>query len=375
MIRPSHIFAPLKQNKLERLKEVVDYTISRDQINGNILASKKENKYKLFLESFAKSFADIAARFEQEYIFCWLDWDGDNIMVNGGLLDFGSIRQFGVYHHEYKFDDDGNWSTNIKEQVTKARYTVKVMHQAVDYIMKGKKTPLQKYFSRKKYLNIFDKTYVERKYYYFSQRLGFSKDFSRLISKRPTKDFLTLFRAFSNLEKRKAAKGFERTPDGKNITVMFNMRKFTREIFGENLEKTATKIVLQRSLTSEAEKLGASHSASDYKNALFVTDLLNKIIKKHSFRFQPILMRALKHNQPNRITGDAVCVIAEYLAKKSKKIREDELYKVFELYLKRQESGKHLVFDFFDLTKMENKKIHSICRHIENILEKYSESI
>ena len=74
-------------------------------------------------ESPAMLFDLIMTRFENDYIFCWLDWDGDNILIkDGGVIDFGSVRQFGLYHHAYRFDDDERWSTNIKEQKKKVYY-------------------------------------------------------------------------------------------------------------------------------------------------------------------------------------------------------------------------------------------------------------
>jgi len=36
----------------------------------------------------------MAAVLEEEYIFNWLAWDGDNLLASGAILDYGSIRQF-----------------------------------------------------------------------------------------------------------------------------------------------------------------------------------------------------------------------------------------------------------------------------------------
>ena len=81
-------------------------------------------------ERVAIDFARAAATFEHEYIFCWLDWDGDNCLTNGGILDYGSVRQFGLFHREYRFDDGPRWSTSIVEQRNKARYIVQTFAQA-----------------------------------------------------------------------------------------------------------------------------------------------------------------------------------------------------------------------------------------------------
>ena len=108
LIRPSHFFGHLKQGNLETLKQVADYYIARQIENKawdqTTFKSEKE-KYYYMASQVAHSLAETAAKFEDEYIFCWLDWDGDNILMDGGIIDYGSIRQFGLFHAEYRYDD------------------------------------------------------------------------------------------------------------------------------------------------------------------------------------------------------------------------------------------------------------------------------
>jgi uncharacterized protein YdiU (UPF0061 family) len=101
LLRPSHLFAPLKQNDLPRLRAVVDYAIGRERANGVLPATRSAaDGYRAFGEWVARSFARAAASFEREYIFCWLDWDGDNVLLDGSIIDYGSVRQFGLFHRE-----------------------------------------------------------------------------------------------------------------------------------------------------------------------------------------------------------------------------------------------------------------------------------
>ena len=104
LIRPAHFFHFLKQGNLSGLKASVDYFMNRQIQNGEFSKSLLQNekkKYEKFAEQMALTFSKISATYESEYIFCWLDWDGDNILANGGIIDYGSIRQFGLYHKEY----------------------------------------------------------------------------------------------------------------------------------------------------------------------------------------------------------------------------------------------------------------------------------
>ena len=111
LLRPSHLFRYLKQGDLEGLRTAVNYYIDRQVSNGHWpkLSSRKKS-YAYLPEYIAKRFAQATARFESDYLFVWLDWDGDNIMMDGGIIDYGSVRQFGLYHHEYRYDDTDRYS-------------------------------------------------------------------------------------------------------------------------------------------------------------------------------------------------------------------------------------------------------------------------
>src|SRR6185437_16206781 len=129
LLRPAHFFCHLKQGNLAGLKAVTDFHIERERENGRFPERTPNGKYWHLAEVMAKNFAKAAARFESEYIFCWMDWDGDNILTDGGIIDYGSIRQFGLYHWQYRYDDVDLMSTNLPEQRTKARYIVQTFIQ------------------------------------------------------------------------------------------------------------------------------------------------------------------------------------------------------------------------------------------------------
>ena len=129
LLRPSHLFRYLKQGDLAGLRSVVDYFIDRQISNGHWPKHQSQKRsYAYLAEYIARRFAEATARFESDYLFVWLEWDGDNILMDGGIIDYGSVRQFGLYHHEYRFDDTDRWSTTIPEQKRKARYIVSNIH-------------------------------------------------------------------------------------------------------------------------------------------------------------------------------------------------------------------------------------------------------
>ena len=138
LLRPSHFFLYLKQDRLEDLTNLMDYHIEREIKNNHYeINSASKAKYDFMLRKFNQDFAHLVADFEDQYIFCWLDWDGDNILMDGGIIDYGSIRQFGLFHNEYRYDDIERYSTNLSEQKLKAKLIVQNMCQAIDYIKTG----------------------------------------------------------------------------------------------------------------------------------------------------------------------------------------------------------------------------------------------
>ena len=238
LLRPSHFFAQLKQSNYDELKQLVDYYIDRQISNKTWKLTSKENRYDRFLSEMTYTFADIAAKFEIFYIFCCMDWDGDNILADGGIIDFGSVRQFGLYYHEYRFDDDDRWSTSIKEQKLKSKYTVQTFAQIVDYLKTSSKKGI-KTFQDSKALNNFDQIFADRRYHYFLWQLGSnSKQIEYLLYKHE-EAVSDLYATLSYFEKYKATDKVEKTPDGVNWPVLFNMRKLMRSIWASYLKESS----------------------------------------------------------------------------------------------------------------------------------------
>ena len=104
LLRPSHFFNHLKQGNLEILKQITNYFIERQEKNRfwQDVPQETNQRYEYFSDQILDDFSKTVARFEDEYIFCWMDWDGDNILMDGGIIDYGSIRQFGLFHHQYR---------------------------------------------------------------------------------------------------------------------------------------------------------------------------------------------------------------------------------------------------------------------------------
>jgi hypothetical protein len=128
----------------------MDYFIDREVENGIWeMPEDPKLRYTTALDYFARSYAKLAALLEEEYIFNWLSWDGDNMLASGAVLDYGSIRQFAAKHDKYRFKDVDRYSASLAEQRRWARTLVQVFAQAMDFIETGEKKTLDSFKNAK----------------------------------------------------------------------------------------------------------------------------------------------------------------------------------------------------------------------------------
>src|SRR5690606_15637633 len=107
---------------LQPLKKAFSYLVHRQVQNGHW--PQKSVRPKNFLKIVTKEFAEFGALLDFHHVFAWMDWDGDNLLAHAGIIDYGSIRQFGLRHDQYRYDDVDRFSTNLTEQKLKARQTL-----------------------------------------------------------------------------------------------------------------------------------------------------------------------------------------------------------------------------------------------------------
>lgn len=335
LFRPSHFFLHLKQGKLEPLKASVDFFIERQIKNKDwpqLPPGKK--RYEYLAQNMAETFGELSALFENEYIFCWLDWDGDNILANGGIIDYGSVRQFGLYHHEYRYDDVDRYSTTIPEQKSKAAYIVQTFAQLVDFLNTGKKKPLSR-FKCDPLLSTFENSYLQSRRRHIARRIGLTpSDQKRLVEKHPK--VLDEFQKLTSFfEKAKSKKGRHETEDGITWDAIFCIRDLFRELpkhFSQGTREISPKsfIHLLKSNYATEEDLSIT-SLRREKIRRFQAQywkILEKVHQETGTPIQKILfeivMRSSTINRYERITGDGILVAAEKLLKQRKSLSPSE---------------------------------------------------
>jgi len=341
LLRPSHLFAPLKQDNHQGLKSAVDYYIERQIANGEWGGPKHApDKYDELLRDVALRYARFSAQMEDEYIFCWMEWDGDNVLAAGGIIDYGSIRQFGLFHHRYRYDDVERFSTNIKQQKSKARYLVQTFAQMAGWLKTGQYRELR-HFKDSPGLKLFDEEFEARKTRLMLRRVGLSaRQQDRLLLQDPglVRKFHEIYAYF---ERKEAAGGYRNVPDGINWPAAYSIRNLVRELPKQYLQKEGVldaKAFLRllkspyagRKLLKPNGKLRAK--AREFQTRYWT--LLTKIAGKRSLKktLLELTMRASVANG-TAVTGDAVIHIVDTLIGTRKKMATDEFIRLVDQFI------------------------------------------
>lgn len=351
LLRPAHLFRYVKQENYAELKSGVDYFIHRQVENGmwsKINAS--DEKYHSFLQRVAYDFASAAALFESEYIFCWMEWDGDNILMDGAILDYGSIRQFGLFHREYRYDDVARMSTTIAEQKNKAKHMIKVFAQIVDFLTTMQKKPLNHYANHN-ILKYFDEVFEDKKCQRLADKIGFNPAMKDILLKdlQFSKHLNEFRKACDYFERAQSTKGIYEVSDGIMSNAIFCLRDVLRELprhylAGNCLIPPQDFIDIIRSdyatdkdvALTEARKTRIKHFQALYwklinRAAQTCGKPINKLMDE-------IKERATLINRYDRVTGDAILYVAKKMMVSARKLHMNSalIHNIFKEFVEQQ---------------------------------------
>ena len=369
LLRPSHFLVHLRADNREPLRQAVDFFIDRQVANGDwpALPAGRDRRgarrrYGYLAEDAARTFARATATFESEYIFCWLDWDGDNILADGSIVDYGSIRQFGLYHREYRFEDTNRMSTTIPEQRRKARHLVQKYAQIRDFLVSGKKTPLTS-FARDPILALFDAEFERIKRLRLLHKIGFDEPTANGLLEKAGDELLLFSRAFTSFERARSSRGPVKVPDGLSWNAIYCMRDVLRELpvrCGELLTRAAEQgksepadallclpadELIEIALSSYASRSDRTPSRHRRRMARELQRGYVALLRAAAeLRGEP-LERTLHHaaqraaviNQRDRITGDGIDHAASRLIRRRRQLSVEALYHVVQRFTDSQD--------------------------------------
>jgi len=349
LLRPAHLFRYLKQNDYAGLKACTDYYIKR-QIENALWPKdlSPEENYRHLLREVCDTFAQLAAKFESEYIFCWLDWDGDNILMDGGIIDYGSIRQFGLFHRDYRYDDYDRMSTNILEQKRQAKYIVQSFAQAVDFLLSGKKKNIKRFRSDAT-VKDFDPIFKACKEKQLLYRMGFDTIQIDLIYKetdvqKALREFRKAFRYFERIQ---SSQGTYKITDGVTSDAVFCLRDLLRELpmrylqddgfvddpdFIDILKSDYAEENDLRLYPSRRQKIRRYQQC--YKQLIRLAAEYSGCTEKDILT--KLAQRSARINRCERVTGDAIIHVTDKMLKVNRDFGADEMYRVFRNFIEAE---------------------------------------
>ena len=335
LIRPAHVFRFLKQGRRAETKSAMDYLIGRQVENRRWkLPAEETKRYRRVLRNIARTYGKLAADLEEEYIFNWLAWDGDNILAHGAILDYGSIRQFAAKHDKYRFDDVDRFSSTLTEQRFWARELVKVFAQAMHFIRTGRKLNLRQ-FKNARCLKDFDRAFEEQREWRTLWRLGFSPQQIERLRKTGRSEIDDLRRALSFFEEQKIARGMEKLPDGITHKPIFLIRNLLRKLPGFYVNECGGKFGALMEPEEFCKAMAASYASRRDMKLTAARAALAKNFQKCYQRliaaagpYEQVLRQVAERsaviNFEQRITGDAIVgAVVELIEAKDRVSRAD----------------------------------------------------
>lgn len=376
LIRPAHMFLYLKQNKYEDLKKSVDYFIERQIENKKWKCkSKGPQKYDELVDHLSESFALFAAQLDIDYIFAWLDWDGDNVLADAGIIDYGSVRQFGLRHDQYRYDDIERFSTNLNEQRQKAQYMIQVFAQIADFLKTKDRKPV-KSFKKHPAVSKFNTHFKTHRAHRILYRMGFNPLQRENILKE-SETFELFDREFSYFERAKVSGKTKKVADGINHPALFNMRAILKALPNYHLKNgfetgdMGYREFYSTILSTFAKQADTRVRSKHITHILNFLRLYKKLFNIAAGKQKPSAIlpgvrdRAMLLNRETRLTGNALIQIVFSLMNEIKKgLSFSEVQSLIDQLI-----GEHLGLPEVKVSRFYDRRPRKIVR--SDIYEKF----
>jgi hypothetical protein len=306
----------------------------------------RRERYRRALTHIARAFGTMAAICEEEYIFTWLAWDGDNMLASGGILDYGAIRQFGAKHDKYRYDDDDRFSTTLTEQRYWARQLVQVFAQSAHFARTRRKLNLRR-FRNARCVRQFDAWFEREREWRTLWHLGFSPKQIELLRSRGRSEIGDLRRALAFFEELKIARGISRLNDGFTHRPVFLIRNLLRQLPAFYLNECSGK----PGEIMEPEQFCRTMAAS-YASRFDLRLTPTRIARAKNFQkcyqrliaaagpYEKVLrqmaQRSAVINHPHRMTGNASIQVVDQIISMRAELSPAELQSVMDSFIESQ---------------------------------------
>lgn len=376
LLRPSHFFHHLRLGNRDGLLQSLEYFYERQAQNGIFQRGRTlSDRMSILTEQAALTFAKISARFEADYIFVWLDWDGDNILADGGIIDYGSVRQFGLFHGKYQYDDGDRWSTRITEQRAKAREIVQTFLQATDFALTGKRLKKRAY-RHHKVLRLFDLEFDRQLNRSVLVKMGLSqKHVDHLMTTDPA--LVQRFREnYAYFERACSKRRHYLVSDGRNRDPIYSMRNCMRDLPVHFVSQSSapTPITLMNIMASSfATRRDRQITPRRARRMRIFLELYQEILSAAaqssglSLRqlLVQVVMRSSVVNSYDRITGDSILLATAQFLRSRKQMKRDQLQGAIDWLIRYQTATQ----------QQETKPKNQLREKVLRILRDHRESL
>lgn len=392
LLRPSHFFGLLRRRNDEDLRQCVRYYADREIRDGRWPAmASHDKKIRYLAERVATDFARATAMFESEYIFCWLDWDGDNVLCDGSIIDYGSVRQFGLYHHDYRFADTDRMSTSIPEQKRKARQIVQRFIQIRELLLTGERPALST-LKNDPVLERFDEEFENHKRRLFLRQIGFDDATTEKIRLASPASLEALLRLHNRLERTRSSLGRRPVADGLSWNAVYCMRDMLRELPRQLLDRSENArarikpkdfyaIALSNYASRKDKELTRYRRrlAASYQRAYLDLMTWTSRSQRRSLRsvLEEIAPRAARRNPYARMTGDGLTHATRRLTTNRRRLEPEETYRLIQAFADSQqrEDVASSPANHIDAMTTERSLVQRIHRSMQDLARDYRESL
>jgi len=360
LLRPSHFFGLLRRREDEDLRNLVAYYAEREIRDGRWPKLRSfPSRVRHLADRVAIDFARAVATFESEYVFCWLDWDGDNILTDGSIIDYGSVRQFGLYHRSYRFQDTDRISTSIPEQRRKARQIVQRFIQIRELLTTGELPSLAS-LANDPTLDRFDAEYEAERRRLFLGQLGLEARDARALERARPEALERLLALHNRFERRRSSRGEHAVPDGLSWNAIYCMRDVLRELpdalaarrvdADPRLSADEFYAIALSDYASRADRRSTDHRrrlARQYQQAyLDLVDVFAKRKRRSRQRtLERLAPRARERNPVARMTGDGLTHATRRLSVNRRRLKPEESHRLVQAFADFQERDDGLQAD------------------------------
>ena len=381
------MFLFLKQGKLDPLTRALDYFIERQQRNKTWeLKLSDKDRYDKLLSQLTRSFARFVAILDRDYIFAWLDWDGDNVLADAGIIDYGSVRQFGLRHDQYRYDDVERMSTNLNEQCSKTREMMQTFVQLVDFVKSGEKKPWRQ-FKNNPWLKEFDSQVKHFTLDRLLYQVGFPEPLRRILLNKHRREVEAFFKIHGEFERQKTHRKLKKVADGVHRPAIFNMRlalaQMSDYLHGlpfEMFPPVESREFFSWILTGQANAKDSRLTAAWRRRITLWQKCYVKLVRKVSGpatwdkTTQLIATRASRINHGERITGNALIhIVDEILRFRRRGLSDAEVQVAIEELITAQTLNPD--FKSPQFTQSESLKTLSIVSSFLSVVHGFREDI